>query len=328
MFAFFAIVGALSFLVTPPGWPQALLALGIIATVIAQGLLNHQRTDDLIAQEAKLRTLNDALVVKQAVIEQQNERLGAEVRARTEDLRQANVRLAQRNLELIELDSSRVALLSNASHELKTPLTCIRGAAENLRDGVAGTLTDDQSEYVEMVVDQSGRLLRVVNDFLSAGRIESGKLELNLESFDALQLAREVADSAAREAEVSIRGDAVVIDADRQKVSQVLQNLIDNAVKYGNGARVDIELHGGADEVQIEVRDHGAGIEADELPLLFERFFRARRTFETPGTGLGLAISRNLARLHGGDITVESVAGQGAAFTLHLPVPRKQRGAA
>ncbi|HET6599486.1 MAG TPA: histidine kinase dimerization/phospho-acceptor domain-containing protein, partial [Burkholderiaceae bacterium] len=173
-YSFALVVLVLMLLLVPPGWPQMLLGAALLAVVVWQGLVNHKRTDELIHGQHRLMALTQELRGKQHMIEQHNTELGAEVHARTAELRESNVRLAAANLELIELDKLRSAILSNVSHELRTPLTGILGSAQNLRDGIAGALTTAQHEYVGMIETDSGRLIRVVNDLLDLSRLQSG----------------------------------------------------------------------------------------------------------------------------------------------------------
>src|SRR6185369_17043194 len=158
----------------PAGWPQKLLAAMLLGVIVWQGLVNHKRTDELIHGQHRLMGLTQELRGKQLLIEQQNDNLAAQVDARTAELREANMHLAAANLELLELDQLRSAVLSNASHELRTPLTGILGSAQNLRDGLAGGLTQSQQEYVQMIESDSARLIRVVNELLEWGRLQSG----------------------------------------------------------------------------------------------------------------------------------------------------------
>ena len=172
--SFALVVLTLAMVLLPAGWPQQLMAAALLAVVVWQGLSNHKRTDQLIYGAHRLMDLTQELRGKQLLIEEQNSNLAAQVDARTAELRQANVRLAAANLELLELDKLRSAVLSNVSHELRTPLTGILGSAQNLRDGLAGGLTREQEEYVQMIENDSGRLIRVVNELLewrpAAGR--------------------------------------------------------------------------------------------------------------------------------------------------------------
>ena len=325
--SFAIIVLLLSLLLVPPGWPQTLLVAALLGVVVGQGRVNHKRTDDLIFGQHRLMEMAQELRGKQVVIEQHNSNLAALVDERTRELSEANVRLAAANLELLELDTLRTSLLSNVSHELRTPLTGILGSAQNLRDGLAGGLTQEQREYVEMIENDSGRLIRVVNELLEWGRLAAGHIRLQRTPVAVHAMADEVfalLKPAAERKSVTLEragGDAAV-SADADKLKQVLINLVDNAIKYsapGGCVRLAIESDSGGG-LRLAVEDQGPGIDAADAPHLFERFFRGRGADGTPGSGLGLAIARNLARLHGGDITLESSPERGSRFTLSLPV--------
>ena len=322
----FALVAlALSVLLVPPGWPQTLLIGLVLGAVVWQGMVNHKRTDDLIYGQHRLAELAQELRAKQAVIERQNGTLAAQVEERTAELREANVRLAAANLELLELDKVRSALLSNVSHELRTPLTGIVGSAQNLRDGLAGELTQAQREYVAMIENDSGRLIRVVNELLEWGRLEAGRISLQRTRVAVQPLAEEVLALLRPAAErksvtLEVEGGEADVSADADKLKQVLINLLDNAIKFSRPqGKVRLAIANGAGGLRLTVEDQGSGIDAADVPHLFERFYRGRAADGTPGSGLGLAIARNLARLHGGDITVDSVPDRGSKFTLSLP---------
>lgn len=309
----------------PSGWPLSLLSAALLAVVVVQGMVNHRRTDDLIYGQHRLMELTDELKLKQAVIENQNSSLAALVEARTAELRDANVRLAAANLELLETDRLRTAVLSNVSHELRTPLTGILGSAQNLRDGLAGGLTQPQVEYVAMIESDSGRLIRVVNELLEWGRLDAGKIQLRCEPVGVRSLAEEVIVLLRPAAEskavaIELMGDDLQLSADADKLKQVLINLLDNAVKFTvPRSTVTLKIARDAGHLRLAVEDQGGGIDARDAPHLFERFYRGRSSENTSGSGLGLAIARNLARLHGGDIAVESTTQRGSTFVLHLP---------
>jgi K+-sensing histidine kinase KdpD len=179
--SFALVVLALTLLLVPPGWPQQVVVALLLGVVVYQGLGNHKRTDELIFGAHRLMALTQELRGKQLIIEQHNANLAAQVEARTAELRDSNVRLAAANLELLELDRLRSAVLSNVSHELRTPLTGILGSAQNLRDGLAGGLTQEQREYVQLIEKDSGRLIRVVNELLEWGRLQAGHIRLQRE---------------------------------------------------------------------------------------------------------------------------------------------------
>ncbi|MBI5716606.1 MAG: HAMP domain-containing histidine kinase [Burkholderiales bacterium] len=327
-YSFGLVVLTLALLLVPPGWPQTLVGAALLGVVVWQGLVNHKRTDELIHGQHRLMALTQELRGKQLVIEQQNTNLAAEVQARTAELREANMRLAAANLELIELDKLRSAMLSNVSHELRTPLTGILGSAQNLRDGIAGGLTQAQHEYVEMIESDSGRLIRVVNELLEWSRLQSGhghvqRASLALQPLvdDVFMLLRPAAERKGVRLEF-IASAASTIEGDADKLKQILINLVDNAIKFSPaGAAVQLRAEQGPGGLRLCIADQGPGIDPEDAPHIFERFFRGHASDGTSGSGLGLAIARNLARLHGGDLTLQppSARERGSIFTLCLP---------
>jgi signal transduction histidine kinase len=323
--SFALVVLTLSVLLVPPGWPQTVLVGALLGVLVWQGMINHKRTDELIYGQHRLMELTDELRAKQVLVEKQNSNLSALVEERTAELREANVRLAAANLELLEIDKLRTALLSNVSHELRTPLTGIFGSAQNLRDGLAGALTQEQQEYVGMIENDSERLIRVVNELLEWGRLEAGHIHLQrtpvaLQALveEVFALLRPVAERKA--VTLELEGCDAAVSADADKLKQVLINLLDNAIKFSPPrCKVRLAVANGADGLRLTVQDQGPGIDAADVPRLFERFYRGRSADGTAGSGLGLAIARNLARLHGGDITVATAPERGSVFTLNLP---------
>lgn len=318
---------ALSLVLLPSGWPQQLVALALLALIVWQGMVNHRRTDDLIYGQHRLLALTQELRGKQLLIQEQNERLAEQVDARTAELRDANLRLAAANLELLELDRLRCAVLSNVSHELRTPLTGILGSAQNLRDGIAGGLTAAQGDYVRMIERDSERLIRVANELLEWGRLQSGRIQLQRAPVavrtlvdEVLMAAGPVAQRKGVRLEQTAADQPLGADADADKLKQILINLVDNAVKFSlPGTCVRVSARAGAAGVTIAVEDEGPGIAPEDLPHVFERFWRGQAADGVPGSGLGLAIAKNLARLHGGDLGVQPRQGCGTTFTLTLP---------
>jgi len=210
------------------------------------------------------------------------------------------------------------------THDLRTPLTAIKGAAENLLDNIAGNLTADQREYVEIVRDHATRLTTTVNELLQAARLAAGHVELSPEALDVRQVVEEVANGLlplARERGIGLEvaGNSAPLTADRSKLRRAIENLVSNAIKFTDDqGRVSVEVTPNANTVEVAIRDTGHGIPQDEVPRLFERFYRG--SARKPGTGLGLSIARNLIRLHGGEITVSSEVGRGSVFLMRLPV--------
>jgi signal transduction histidine kinase len=309
LLSFGMIVLVLATTVAPAGWPLRALVLAIIGLVVADGLANHRRTDQLIYSEHALR--------------EHNHRLERAVSDATADLREANRALASSNLELLETDRMREALVANVTHDLRTPLTAIKGAADNLLDGIAGPLSADQREYMEIVRDHATRLTATVNHLLEAARLQAGHVELQAEPLDVGRVVDDVVAglqpiARERRIELEVRGREARVAADRDKLRRAVENLIANALKFtGDGGHVTVAVTLVGDAVEVSVRDTGRGIPADELPRVFERFYRGSAA--QPGTGLGLSIARNLVRLHGGDISVVSEVGRGSEFRVRLP---------
>lgn len=300
---------ALASTVAPPGWAGRALALGIVALVVAEGRSNHRRTDELIDNERALR--------------ESNARLTQAVAGATGELKDANRALATSNLELIETDRLRDAFIANLAHDLRTPLTAVRGAADNLLDGIAGPLLPEQREYVGIVRDHSTRLGNALAELLQAARLRAGQVEMNPESLELRPLVEEVArglEPLAREKKVrlSLRGGDAKTTGDREKLRRVVENLVSNAIKFtGADGEVVVDVISTAEGSEIAVRDTGSGIPSAEIPRLFERFYRG--SSPQSGTGLGLSIASNLVRLHGGDIRVSSEVGRGSEFRVRLP---------
>jgi len=229
--------------------------------------------------------------------------------------------------ELRRVESMRRDFVANASHELKTPLTAIRGFAERLAEV---DLHDPRAEQsVEVILANAKRLGALVEDLLELSRIEGGSAPLRLEAVDAAELARRLLReleprlrAGELAAEVEAKGDARAW-ADRRGLEQVLANLLDNAIKYTPaGGRIWVRtLETGAARLRVEVEDTGIGIPRKDLPRIFERFYRVDpgRSRALGGTGLGLAIVKHWVQAQGGQVGVESQPGRGSRFWVDLP---------
>lgn len=248
----------------------------------------------------------------------------------------AQLELRRQNERLRALDRLKDELVAVVAHDLRTPLTSIRGYVDLLLEGGGGPLTDTQMQFLGVVDRNSHRLLKLTEDLLLLACSEAGELELDLADCDLACVVRDAAASARPAAEakglaLDVRVDGVpAVRGDRARLGQLLDNLVANAVKFTPvGGRIELTLDRAADgrAATVAVADTGPGIPADELPLLFSRFFRARHATaaKVPGTGLGLAIAKTIAEAHGGAIAVESVEGEGTRFTVSLPVGRGSR---
>lgn len=223
------------------------------------------------------------------------------------------------------LEQVRRDFVANASHELKTPLTSIRGFAETLLEG--DPPEELRERFVRSIRDNALRLQRLVDDLLDLSRLESGRWEMQLQPLSPGEVARRAwapyADQAAsRDVGFEVGGD-VPVRADPEALYQILRNLLENALRHtGDGGHIHVtaaEIDGGL--VGIEVSDDGEGIPSRSLPRIFERFYRAdsARDRDVGGTGLGLSIVRHLVSVLGGTVEVESELGRGTTIRFTLP---------
>jgi len=257
-------------------------------------------------------------------IEELNLGLEQRVEERTAELQQAYE-------ELQELDRLKSQFLAHVSHELRSPLTSIKGFAENILGGVTGSITEKQERCLQRIQANSNRLARMISDLLDRARLEAGKMEVILSEVPLALLTKECIEELmpqAAEKQQSLRlecqDDTLTVHADADKMSQILINLLVNAIKYTppEGSvcvklmRLDAML------ARLTVEDTGEGIPAADLPDLFQPFFRVNRRHKThvKGLGLGLSIVKQLVDLQNGTITVKSEVGKGTTFHVDLPL--------
>jgi len=234
----------------------------------------------------------------------------------------------------VEVDRLKSEFVATVSHELRTPMTAIKGYVELLLKGVAGPLNEQQLRFLEIVHTNTERLSSLVSDLLDISRIEAGKITFVPEEVDLAELVSEVLTEARRLAEEDGRAVTFVAElppdlppvwADRERLYQILANLVDNGYRYTpDGGRVLVRARRQGEEVQVDVVDNGIGIPPDEQERVFERFYRGEHplVMASAGTGLGLSIVRTLVEMHGGQIWVESdgIPGKGSTFSFTLPV--------
>lgn len=231
-----------------------------------------------------------------------------------------------------ELDRSRREFVANVSHEMRTPLTSIKGACETILNDQ--NIAPDMAEFfLHMAVDECDRMTRIVSDLLVLSRLDNKRTQWHIQSYDpdaALKHICEVmqVDAAAHSHSLSYlpQRPLPVITADRERIEQVIINVLSNAIKYTpDGGNIDVIAKVDGDMIEISVSDNGIGIPEEDLPHLFERFYRVEksRTSETGGTGLGLAIAREITEAHGGTINMDSKLGNGTTVILRLPIETK-----
>jgi len=254
------------------------------------------------------------------------------------ELENHNRRLEEMNAKLKELDRLKSSFLATVSHELRTPLTSIIGYSEMLAEGLAGPMNDEQGDYVRTIMDKGETLLKLITSILDISQIEAGKVRLNFEPVDVNEIVRSSVSSVKPQAgkkgvlieEKLPRAGELRITADREKLKQVVVNLLANAVKFTprggtvsvfvSGASVQPELSG--EGYRIVVEDTGVGIPQDQFDRIFESFYQVDNssTREFGGAGIGLAIVKSFVQGHGGQVRVTSEMGKGSRFVAVLPL--------
>ena len=306
-------------------------ALGAI-TFVSEDQRHYDDADLLLAEDLGRRC---AMAIDNARLYGAAE----EARRSAELVREAATFAAQRANALRELadtarqdaesaNRAKASFLTTMSHEFRTPLGAVLGFVGLLGDGIAGPLTTVQRDYLRRIGNAAGSLLRLIEEVLMLSRVNAGRGSALVEDADLCVVVREVAEmflplvSAKRlELVVDVPAAPLVIATDASKVRQIAINLVGNALKFTARGAVHLALSARDTGVELRVRDTGDGISAEQAERLFEPFAQAGPPGprQSQGTGLGLAISRQLARLLGGDVTLQSAPGQGSTFVLHLP---------
>lgn len=238
--------------------------------------------------------------------------------------------MAQKNVELAHLNHVKNRALGVAAHDLRNPLGVVLFYSTFLESEIGATLTTQQREFLVSIKEASESMLRMVTDLLDVSAIEAGELRLERAPTDLAALVRRTVNRnsifAVRKriaVEMAIPPALPLVSIDAGKIEQVMNNLIDNAVKFSHqNTRIDVSLNVGAASVTVAVRDQGQGIPEIDLPKLFKPFSRTsvRTTEGEQSTGLGLAIVRNIVEGHGGQIHVESAVRKGSTFSFTLPM--------
>jgi signal transduction histidine kinase len=281
---------------------------------------------------APLENAQLAAKIQHAALLVENSRLYEAEREARREAEAARAEAERQRQEAEAANRAKSDFIANMSHELRTPLNAIAGYVELLQMGLRGPVTAAQREDLNRIEQNQRVLLALINDVLNFAKLEAGHVQFELSdvpvheslaAMEALVMPQLLARSLHYE---YVPADPrLTVYADREKLQQVVLNVLANAIKYTpSGGQVELSASGGDDSVLIQVRDTGRGIAPEKLEQIFEPFVRIDTAYSRPteGTGLGLAISRDLARAMRGDLTAESTLGKGSTFTLRLPKNR------
>ena len=301
----------------------------------------EQARADLEVHARELRHANEQLETQAVELELQQQQLheqAAELEMASEELRTINDDLLERTEEAERLravaeeaNQAKSTFLAVMSHELRTPLNAIAGYIQILEMGIHGPITEAQREDLDRISRSQSHLLRLINEVLNLARVEAGRVDYAIEDVslaDVVGVVLPMVEPQMRSKSLSLSEEVdpgLVVRADREKVQQILLNLLGNAVKFTpQGGRIEVDAGSSdstPDQVILRVGDTGIGIPPEKLGTVFEPFVQVdtSRTRGNEGSGLGLAISRDLARGMGGDLTATSTPGEGSTYTLILP---------
>jgi signal transduction histidine kinase len=296
---------------------EGLLRLGMRARVLAPLQLGARAIGALVLSRSEPRSFRQEEVELLAV-------LGRLVATGVQNLRTYEAERATVE-ELRRLSTLRADFVSLVSHELRSPMAAVIGSARTLQARWRELRPDQREAFLAVIADEASRLSALVGDVLDTSRIEAGTFAYRFGDVDLAELLRDsIAAAEIGQDEVRVAADVPtslpVVRGDADRLRQLLDNLISNAIKYSeSGSEVVVAAHADDGHVVVRIRDAGPGISPEHQVLIFEKFGRAGGSAK-PGTGLGLFLSRSFAEAHGGSLDVESRPGQGATFTLRLPV--------
>lgn len=247
------------------------------------------------------------------------------------DLQRTSAELVSANIQLKNLDKAKSEFLSIASHQLYTPLTALRGYISMLKEGDYGKVDEKQEPILDILDKSSTRLIELIKNLLDISRIESGRLELNLESTDLVEMAETlVADLLPNAMNKGLALEFhkpkeplphAVVDA--QRIRQVMLNFVDNSIKYTPQGRVDVYIEQAGEKIKFYVTDTGNGLETNDIDQLFHKFIRVggAARFHTEGTGLGLYVAKQIVHEHHGEVFAHSEGlKKGSTFTMEVPI--------
>ncbi|MDR0357297.1 MAG: cell wall metabolism sensor histidine kinase WalK [Clostridiales Family XIII bacterium] len=300
----------------------------------------HRKYDGIILRFSDSLTLSEILRnLENGVTEGNFSYGGAVYEVRYDKFRDASggeegiIIILQDVTERQRIDNMQIDFVANVSHELKTPLTSIKGYTETLLEGGAED-AETAKEFLEIINSETDRMNRLVKDLLQLSRLDTKQQKWYKEESDIVALVRTAVKkidmfAKSKRQHVNLIFDrdlSIMLNMDRDRIEQVALNILSNSIKYTQeGGRIDVDVFRKGDEVKIVVMDNGIGIPEKELSRVFERFFRVDRSRSSRsmgGTGLGLAISKQIIEEHKGSIDIESILGKGTMVVVALPLPR------
>jgi signal transduction histidine kinase len=307
-------------------YAESLLA-GAIGSASARAMVASVAKEEPLSLPEVMNILDEASQLRS--YSRELERKSRELEAATNDLKAANE-------QLLEVDRLKDDFMASVSHELRTPLTSIRAFSEILRDDPK-TALPDRERFLGIIVSETERLTRLVNQILDMAKIESGNAEWLVEEVDLNAVVEQSAAATSQlfrdkgvALSLQLDGAAPPILADRDRLMQVVINLLSNAVKFvpANEGQVAVTLSADAEALRVSVTDNGPGIRREDQQVIFDRFRQGgdAMTSKPTGTGLGLPISRKIVEYFGGKLWVESDFGKGASFVFSLPLNSSNKG--
>lgn len=333
-------VGAVDFILKPIV-PEILRSkVAVFVDLFQKSEQVKHLNDDLERRAAELEHTNRELereiserVRSEEQVRRLNEELEQRVQARTAQLRAANEELQREIAERTRLQQQKDEFIAVASHELRTPLTAVKGYTALALRAVQSLGDERLIRMLSVAYDKTEQLIGLMNEMLDVSRIEHNLLLLNCETLDLAELVRDVIGGLEMltpefSFQLETPPEPVLVNADPQRIEQVLTNLVENGIKYTHHSptdqrRIEISIRRERNEVVTSVRDYGVGIPAEQLPQVFNRFFRASNVtsahYPYPGMGLGLFISSSIIERHGGRMWVDSTEQQGSEFSFSLP---------
>jgi len=273
-----------------------------------------------------------SIAIKNALLYEEQKQFAVKLKKEVDE---ATSELKVANKHLKKLDQSKSEFLSIAAHQLRTPLTGIKGYLSMFLEGDYGKFTKTQKDQIEKIFQSSDRLTRLIDVFLNVSRIETGRLDIKRSKVDLEGLMVEVVDSLENQAkdkklEVTVQKPHEKLPdvyVDRDKIHDVMMNLVDNAIKYTQKGWINVRMSRSKSLITFEVRDSGIGIKDTEIGKLFQKFSRAEAVYRihTGGSGLGLFIAKKIIEAHGGRIWAESNGEEkGSSFTFTIPIEEKK----